>query len=48
LRHLSKENVQIAYTLLNVANLLLALDNESFLEVDFVLRRKLRDLFLLL
>lgn len=48
LRYLSEENVQVANALLYVANLLLTLDDKSFLEVDFVLRCKYNALFLLL
>lgn len=48
LRHLSEEHVQIADALLDVADLLFALDDESLLEVDLVLVRNLRHLLLAL
>lgn len=38
LRDLLKEHIQIPHTLLNVADLLLALSNQGILEVDLVLR----------
>jgi len=46
--YLSEENVQVANALLNVANLLLTLNDKSFLEVDFILRCEYNALFLLL
>lgn len=48
LRDLSEEHVQVADTLLDIANLLLALNDKGLLEVNLVLLRKLRNLLLLL
>jgi hypothetical protein len=48
LRYLSEEDVQVTDTLLNIADLFLTLNNESFLEVDLVLRCEYDALFLLL
>jgi hypothetical protein len=48
LRDLSEEHVQVADTLLDIADLLLALNDKGLLEVNLVLLRKLRNLLLLL
>lgn len=46
--HLSEQNVEVAHTLLNIANLLLALDDKGLLEIDLVLVSQLGLLNLLL
>lgn len=42
LRNLTEQHVEIPYALLNVSDLLLAFDDQGFLEVDLVLGRHLR------
>jgi hypothetical protein len=42
LRNLAEQNVEVTDTLLNVPNLLLALDDESFLEVYLILGCQVR------
>lgn len=44
---LAEEHVDVTDAALNVLDLLLALDNQLFLEVDFVLRRQVDELLLL-
>jgi hypothetical protein len=48
LRDLLEQDVQIAHALLDVADLLLPLDDQRLLEVDLVLRRQALELLLLL
>lgn len=46
--HLCEQHVEVAHTLLNVADFVLALDNERLLKVDLVLRGQPCELLLLL